>query len=62
MMAHRERGCEDERWMELARLAFMLAVPAKKKKKLLSASKIGMDAVKSKGGYKLATLPRTVTP
>jgi len=28
-MAHRERGCEDGRWMKLARLAFVLAVPAK---------------------------------
>jgi hypothetical protein len=30
MLAHRERGYEDGRWMELARLAFVLVIPAKK--------------------------------
>jgi hypothetical protein len=59
-MTHRERGFEGGRWMELASLAFVLAVPAKKKSYFVS--KIGMDAVKSKDGYKLVTLPHTVMP
>jgi hypothetical protein len=58
-MAHRERRFEGGRWMELASLAFVLAVPAKKK---VTFSVQNWDAVKSKDGYKLVTLPHTVMP
>jgi hypothetical protein len=40
-MAYRERCCEDGRWMELARLAFVLAVPAEKKVTCSERPKLG---------------------